>query len=291
MSRQNSLTPPETYASGECDPAGHCRNEVKTTMKKATTVQYNTADLERQSPEIEDSRIRAIQKIVDIVIGKITGLSLSDPPELWIYAFSRIEPSAWDRSQEPNLWLKAAYLLENYPRFFQGAKTHEQLVAAIRKTTLKGITNSLSLTAQSDDELANWLSKLLALHKRSPISRSEIEGAFAGARRNRTESILLRYWIEYPRTANWVINSLCFYSDRAMAKLVYFSAHDWQKWLPTELLTKEPERIYKLYPKKLGLLAADPRVIKDVDYVSGKLEWIPFEKRLAKEDQQKRKAE
>lgn len=263
-------------------------------MKKEITVEYITADLERQCPEIKESCDRAIQKIVVTAIRKITGLSLSDPPELWPYAFSRIEPSVWDRPQEPTLWLTADYLLQIALRFLPGVETQEQLVAAIRKTTFKGINHSLSLTARSDAEFADWLSKLTKLYKRPPIARSEIERELEDY--DKSTKILLQHWIECTRSENWIMKSLCFFSDRAMAKFVFYlarrhsakghSAKGRKQWLPLGRLNQEPERIRKLC-STLGLVNAQKRWIKDVSYDEGTdtVEPIPIKKYAIQSDQ------
>jgi hypothetical protein len=71
--------------------------------------------------------------------------------------------------------------------------------------------------------------------------------------------------------------SLCFFSDLAMAKLARLVVN--KTPLPTTLLTKEPERIRKLY-EHVGLIPAKPRAIKDIDFQNGKTGFIPFKKRI-----------
>jgi hypothetical protein len=123
----------------------------------------------------------------------------------------------------------------------------------------------------------NGFHKLLALYNQPPMAREEYDQARKDS--DQTTRLLIGNWIQDPMRENWATASFCFFSDRAMAKLIYFICCRCEKWLPAELLNKEPERIRKLY-ESLGLIPAKPRAIKDIDLQSGKINGIVFKKRI-----------
>jgi hypothetical protein len=217
------------------------------------TIGYDSAKLREQCPIIQQSKWNALKNIGDDAYFRAFGLSASDPSELWRLALSRSEP-------------------------LSDAEHYTQFRTTLGKPTLGETIQSLAPKAKDDDELAGWLSKLRASYSRPPITRVEYDQARKDS--DQTTRLLIWNWIQDPPLRdNWATASLCFCSDRAMAKLIYFIRHN--KWLPAELLNKEPERISKLY-RSLGLIPAKPRAIKDVDFEGGKIHWIPFKKTVHK---------
>lgn len=148
--------------------------------------------------------------------------------------------------------------------------------------TLRETVQSLTEHMADDAVLAKHLATLLKLFKRGPLTNADYDSNRADVK-DRTTRILIHHWIQDPPRENWAIAGLCFCSDLAIAKLVYFMANRTTKWLPPTLLNKEPERIRKVF-RGLGLIPARPRIIKDIDFKAGKIHWIPFKKVTYKGD-------
>jgi hypothetical protein len=217
---------------------------------KPPSIQYETAKLEAQYPIICESKWKALQNVIYEAHARTVKLKVGDPPELWRYAIGHSEP-------------------------FTDWEPYNQFRANLGEPTLRESVRSLTSRFKDDPLLANHLTTLLKIYKRGPFRKVEYDLNRADG--DAVIRFLIQQWIETPLSNNWAYASLCFYSDLAMAKMVYFRANKQTKWLPPELLTKEPERIRKLY-SRLGLIPASPRAIKDIDFKAGRIQFIPFQK-------------
>ena len=217
-------------------------------MNRVTTIHYDPAKLHAQYPVIAESRRNALQKAINNAYLRTTGLSADDPHELWRFAIAQIEPLT---DLEPYL----------------------QFRATLKGLTLRESVMSVTERIKDDAVLARHLATLLKIFGRGPLSKGDYD--FNRADEDKRTRFLIEHWIQEPPRENLLVGSLCFCSDLAIAKLAYFKANGKAKRLPPKLLTKEPERIRKLYCR-LGLVPAHPRVIKDIEFIGGKVRLIPF---------------
>lgn len=245
-------------------------------MKQPIIIQYDIMKLDEQHPVICASRMKALKKMISDVYVRTTELSLADPPELWLFALGKSEPIETFTDKEN---VRAKGMADRFrqldSQFAVALETCNQLGTERGTPSLRETIQSLTSKAKDDDELANWLSKLVALHRRPLIARKEYDQARKDS--DKTTRFLIQNWIQDPLQRNWATASFCFFSDRAMAKLIYFLLN--KKRLPVELRDKAPERIRKLY-ESLGLIPAKPRAIKDIRLENRKIHWVPFNKRV-----------
>ena len=230
------------------------------------------AKLQRQWPEIAASRLKAITRIISESYVKATGLAENDPPELWQFALGKSEPRM-DPVTEAGLnrQKEIGDRIRQYAPAYDADKTYEadqKVLRAFGAPTFRQTVQRLSARIEDETELARCLSTLFKLNRQSPFTRAKYDEAARTF--DKLTRFLLLNWIQDPQRDDWVRASLCFYSDRAMTNLVYY--HEHKKALPAQLLTKEPERIRKLY-KALGLIAARPRLIGKFQFEAGKLRW------------------
>lgn len=248
-------------------------------------VRYNRAELKRQWGTIAASRRLALWTITAKSHTKTTGLTESDPPELWSFALAKSEPRRSPLSEQQLKRTKA--FTESIRRLNPEVdadeiyKAGQKLRATLDKVTLRETVQSLATSAKNDSELAEWLAKLLDLHRRPPITTGEYHEARADA--NLTTYLLVHNWIQDPPGESWATASLCFFSDRAMAKLVYFLSLPpaRRQWLPLDKWETETERIGKLY-ERLELVPAKPRLVRDVKFKFGKIQYIPYKRAVWK---------
>lgn len=211
---------------------------------------------EAQIRVIQESQRKALEKVINDSYAASTGLTIEvDPPELWKFAFGNMD------------------LLCDWAPYKQFRKE-------LGKPTLRETLLALMAQIKDDAMLIRHLNTLLKLSERLPVAKADFDITRADS--DQTKRILIQYWIDQSLHEKALKRNFCFYSDRAMAKMVYFLAHGKKAWLPAKLLNKEPERIRKLYGS-LGLIPAKPRVIKDIEYTSGKIHWVPFKKALVEE--------
>jgi len=201
---------------------------------------------------IAESRQKALESIIRDACIRTTGLSFDDPPELWRFAIGHFE-----------------LMLDWEP--------YKQFRAALGNPTLRETILSLAERFKDEAGLTKHLETLLKLFKRLPLTKSNYE--INRRDYDKKACALIEFWIDEPLHHHALKRNFCFFSDRAMAKMVYFLANKKEKWLPAESLDKEPERIRKLYGS-LGLIPAKPRVIKDVDFIAGKIHYTPFQNAL-----------
>jgi hypothetical protein len=241
---------------------------------------YNTATLESQREAILKSQLDARIGIIFKAYGKVARLDKSDPSELWRFAIGN-SARPENLTSNPRAVIIADRLRQFDPQFGGDPGTYERFRDSLGKPTLGETVLNLASRCQDDTVLARHLPKLLRIYKRGPISQDQYQAAAADT--DNTTRLLLMNWIEDPASERFLIHSLCFYSDIALAKFVYFLAHDRRKALPTTLLTTEPERIRKLY-RNLGLIPAKPRAIKDVECNSRaeEVRFIPYKKTIIK---------
>jgi len=240
-------------------------------MKQEPTIQYNTAKLKAQWDKIAKSQMHAIRVLTLRSSVRTRGLSENDPPELWKYVVSR--------SAQPRLGERATALAKRFrqldPQFVGNPENVRLFRERLGKPTFRETVQALSDRIEDDAELVRHLSKLLKLYKRVPAPKGRNDKDWP-ADEDRAAHYITRNWIRGRVEEPLLCDSLCFFSDLAIAKLVYFQDH--QKWLPRDAshLTKtEPERIAKLY-RSLGLIPARPRIIKDVDRQDGLINLIPM---------------
>lgn len=222
--------------------------------------------------------MKAFQHVIADAYIRTLGLNLDDPPELWRFAFGKSEPLTPLTDEEKKKAKGIADRLRQLdPQFTVAPETYEQFKAELGTPTLCEAIQSLTNNNNSGDELAKRLSKLVALYNQPPMTREEYDQARKDS--DLTTRLLIENWIQDPPGKNWPYDSFCYFSDRALAKMIYYIRNRYEKWLPTELRDKERERIAKAY-RSLGLKPASPRVIKDIGLKSGKIDWIIFKKMI-----------
>lgn len=240
-------------------------------MSRKSVIQYNTASLKRQRPAIVKSRLAAFQKLALSSYTKATGLNENDPPELWRYVVGQ-RPTT-DLTKDEDAKALADSIGSSYPQFMGHPENYKQFREELGKPTLRETIQSLAARVREDAELANHLSKLLDIYKKGPIPHEESEHDGP----DKTTCWLIDNWIEDPPSNKFLIKSLCFYSDLALAKLIFFWGNGQTKWLPPEKVESETSRIKKLY-HRLGLVPARPRAIRDVKFQFGQFHFIPHKK-------------
>jgi hypothetical protein len=231
---------------------------------EANITQRDTAELKVQWSIIAKSRMDAMKKITRTNYHKVTGLDENDPPELWRFAvsFSERQP---DLTRNKNIKNLSEHFRQIDPQFAGRPEDYQKFRDSLGTPALRDTILALANRAKDDAQLAEWLTKLLAIHKHGPILRSELESKNI----SKSAQHLLDYWIQEP-FGNFQ-GSLAFFSDRAMAKMVDFL--DWGKLQPEKPYTTEAERVRKLYCG-LHLIPADRRAIKDLEYRAGKIHFI-----------------
>jgi hypothetical protein len=127
--------------------------------------------------------------------------------------------------------------------------------------------------------LKKHLATLLKICESEPLTKADYKLNRADS--DKTKRKLIEHWIQDPPTEQLLTGSLCFYSDRAIAKMVVLLASNGTESLPPERLTTEAERIRKIY-SSLGLIPARPRAIKDFTFYAGKIHWEPFKRLVIK---------
>ena len=247
-------------------------------MKQGVTIQYDTVEFNRQYSVICASRMKARQKVIGDAYVDTTGLSLDDPTELWRFALGNnalITPLTDEEKEKAKAIADRLRQLD--PQFSVTPETYDQHKAELGTPTLRETVQSLSNRIKDDTVLAKHLTTLLKTYKRGSLAKADFNN-------NRADSIkktqfLIDNWIQEPLGEKWVNASLCFFSDLAMAKMTHLMVKKIP--LPAELLTKEPERIAKVY-RSLGLIPARQRAIKDIDFSGGKVHWTFFKTRIRK---------
>jgi len=203
-------------------------------------------DFSQEYPQISVSQWNALHKTVDDGYLRSTGLSLSDPIEIWQFIIGQTEPLASNAV---------------YARFRE----------SVGRPTLHQTVLRLAEQIPDDALLAKHLATLLKVHSHGPLKRVDYE---LGRRDNdRTTRVLVEHWVTPYWEEKWLPRSLCVFSGLAMAKMVFYLAN--KKPLPPALLSKEPERIRKLCDS-LGLIRAERAVIKDFRWDGRTFELIPF---------------
>jgi hypothetical protein len=241
-------------------------------MNNNLRIQYDTAKLNSQWLTIAKSRLEAFRKIFGQSYFKATGLNENDPPELWRFAVGL--RGASDLTEDNRARELADSLGSLDPQFMGHPDNYKQFREALGKPTLRDTVLSLAQRVPDDAELSSHLSKLLMLYKQGPIPPEKFERAGA----DKTTRFLIEYWIEDPPSDRFLWKSLCFYSDRPMAKLIYFlKGSRPKKWLPCDKVESEAARIKKLY-QRLGLVPARPRAIRDIMFKRDQLCFVPYEK-------------
>jgi hypothetical protein len=234
---------------------------------------YDTAELNRQWPVIAKSRLDATRRIISEDYLRATRLSLDDPPELWRFVIGRSEPRfpplAPQEKDQAKLLVRRIRELD--PEFIGDLEVRD----AIGKPTFRDTVLSLANQFTDQATLAKHIATLLRLYQRGPLTQADFK-AKSKFEDNSTR-ILVQHWIQDPPGERWTIASLCFYSDLALAKMVYFLAR--KKWLPEDPLKREAKRIEKLR-NVLGLVPARPRIIRDIEFKFGKVHYHPIAARL-----------
>ena len=224
-------------------------------MANTDKIEYDPAKLREQCPIIQQSKRDALKNIGGDAYFRSIGLSANDPSELWKFALGRSEP-------------------------FSDAEHYKQFRNMLGKPTLRETVLNLTNHIEDETVLTNQLAKLVKISERKPITKIDYELNRADS--DKSKGILIKLWIQDDPNKWLLLCSLCFYSDRAMAKIVYWLANNREKWLPPELLTTEAERIRKVYGS-LGLIPAHPRVFKDCKLLyTGKPHWEPFQNLVKK---------
>ena len=98
-----------------------------------------------------------------------------------------------------------------------------------------------------------------------------------------TSRFLVQHWIQDPPREDWLIASLCFFSNIAMAKLTHcmMTGKPWPANMDKVELEKKAGSIKKVY-QRLGLLPARPRLIRDFTFKFGKPDFILFKRATRK---------
>jgi hypothetical protein len=244
------------------------------------------AVIQRQWPIIATSWRNATKGIIGESYLKATGLTESDPGELWSFALGK---------SEPRVDLVTEEVLKRQKQLEEGIEQHEpthdadkiyeagrQWMTQLGTPTLRETVQRLAARIEDSAELAGHLSKLLKLYHRPPITRAEYDDARKDS--DPKTGFLLRNWIQDPPRENWMKESLCVYSHRAMAKLVHFYS---QKEEPRTRLAlhqeeTEAERIKKIY-QRMDLIPAKVRLIRDVKFEHGKVYFAFFQSALLKQ--------
>jgi len=245
-------------------------------MSGHPVIQYNTASLKGQWPIIAKSRIEAMRKLIRTRHRKVIGLDGDSPPELWRYAIGRSERNE-DLSDDPAAQACAQSLRATDPSFGGDPAAYNQFRDTLGAPTLRETALRLACRFQDDVLLAKHLGTLLEIHHKGPIPQArwrEVDVATP-----KEAQILIQSWIQEP--VGNLLGSLCFFSDLALAKMLYWLRGDCKKWLPPDRLDAEPERVKKLY-RALGLIPAKPRAVKDVYLRAGMLHFKPFKKATCK---------
>jgi hypothetical protein len=241
-------------------------------------IQYNTTKLKTQWNIIAKSQLDAIRKIISEPYLQATGLNENDPPELWRFAIGHTERMPGLTKEEAK---RAKAIAENIRQvdaeFVGDPKTYQQFKRDLGTPTLHKTVWSLAERIHDDETLAQYLSKLLDIYKRGRISLNECDQARTD--NDNTIRLLLQKWIQEP--FGNITGSLAFFSDRAMAKLVYYLARKIE--LDTSREEAEIWRVKKLY-QRLELIPARPRAIRDIKFRLGKLHFIPFKAAVWKDN-------
>jgi hypothetical protein len=208
---------------------------------------YDTAELR----SIRASKYTALQAIIKNAYIRVFGLSFDDPSELWEFALSNSE-------------------------MFSDSAAYREFRQSLKQRGLRETVLSLAKRFEDEVALRKHIETLLRLSNLLPAAKT----TWANSRRDsdRATQMLVEFWIDDGIGKNSARSNFCFFSDLAMAKLVYFRTHQ-RRLLPANLLTKEPERIRKLY-RSLGLIPARRRLIKDIEFKAGKIHHIPFKNTL-----------
>jgi hypothetical protein len=233
-------------------------------MEHENLIQHDTATLKTQWETIAKSRMDAMKTITSAVYRKVTGLDENDPPELWRFAMGFMERPP-DLTGNKKAKILSDHFQKTDPQFAGRPEGYQQFRDSLGTPKLRDTILALANRSKDDAELAGWMTKLVAIYKHGPISQVERENnGFS-----KTAQILLLNWIQEP--FGNITGSLSFFSDRAMAKMVYLVKHG--KFLPFELYTTEPERIRKEYGA-FDLRPADRRAVKDLEYRAGKIHFV-----------------
>jgi len=245
-------------------------------MKVGITIKYDTVKFNEQYRVICASRMKAREKVIDDAYVDTMGLSHDDPQELWRFAFGNSEliETLADKDKV-KAKIVADHLRRLDPQFPVTQETYAQHKAELGTPTLSETIQCLVNHSRDDDTLAKHLTTLLKIYKRGSPTKADYND-------NRADSVkiikfLINNWIQEPRGEKWVIGSLCFFSDLAMAKFIHLIVT--KKPLPQPFPIKEKERIAKVY-RSLGLIPAWQRAIKDIDFKGGKVHWTFFKKRI-----------
>ena len=236
-------------------------------MGKVPVIQYDTATLRQQWDACALSRLNALRATYAIIYSKLTGLEKNDPLALWRFAVSTIEASA-DLRRNKKAKALFQHLRQFDPQFAGDPEAAHSFRSRLGQPSLRETAAALVQSAQTDAELAEQLSKLIAINEHGPISNAEFERLSPDAN---DAKLLFLNWIQEP--FGNIPGSLAFFSDRAMAKMVHFLRCE--GWLKLEREDIEPDRIRKLY-RGLGLVPARPRAIRDVRWKNGVLHFVLF---------------
>ena len=245
-------------------------------MKQGITIQYDTVKFNEQYPIICASRMKARQKVINDAYVDTTGLSRDDPQELWRFANGNselIEPLT--EKEKAKAKVIADRLRQLDPQFPVTPETYDMHKTELGTPTLRETVQSLANRIKDDAVLTKHLTTLLKIYKRGPLTKADYNDNRADS--VKTTRLLIDNWIQEPLGEKWIIASLCFFSDLAMAKFTHLMVK--KTPLPRPFPTKEKERIAKVY-RSLGLIPACQRAIKDIDFKGGKVHWTFFKKRI-----------
>ena len=190
-------------------------------MKQDIIIQYDTAKLKEQHDIICASRMKAFQKVIGDAYVRTLVLKQDDPPELWRFAFGKCGSLTPLTHKEKQMAKGiSARLRQLDPQATGTPETYEQFKAARGTPTFRETVQSLTHNASGGDELAKRLSKLIGLHNLPPMTREEYDQARQDS--DLTTRLLIQNWIQDPPGKNWPYDSFCYFSDRALAKVLYY---------------------------------------------------------------------
>jgi len=239
-------------------------------LSKPITISYPTKLLEEEKPLIRESVRIAFSKFFEVGYFKSLGVLPSDPLPLRQWRMKQIPCG----SKGEGLLSKKA--LRSTKRIFTIAEAEsiaEGGAAArdfLKKLTLRGVVERLVEAAEDDEQLEQWLRRLLA-----PFDGHD--NRFEEA--NKETQFLMLHWIQENTHPEFFRASLCFYSNRALAQAIHYRL--WGEPLPaTRLGTAEKTAAKRV--ERLGLRPAKKRIFREMPVNKhGLFCWEPFKERLA----------
>ncbi|MBI4662147.1 MAG: hypothetical protein HY735_25285 [Verrucomicrobia bacterium] len=215
-------------------------------MPRNTTIQYPTALLKEERPLIRESVQKALLKLTAGGYQKSLRLLPDDPTPLYQW---RLKKAPWDNKAGDSLWPDKTAYFENI--------------------TLRNVVEQLTRQAECDEQLEQWLRRLLA-----PFGRHVDRLAQVG----KVQRFLITHWIapdNYP-LPRFFGESLCFYSNHALAQLLHLC--QWGKPLPATRLGTAEKTAAKVV-ERLGLRRAKLGIIREMPFIDGRFVPLPYEAR------------